>query len=125
MKKLNLLLALASIVLIAGCSGCAALTRQPVPATRISGTLGGAPFTLESPKQGEWTGVDLTMSTGVTNFHLHIDSVKAVNDPQVIDKASAGRVAEINAWKDLMATGIEKGGEGIAKGAAKGLKGGL
>lgn len=119
-KYLSLAICFLAGVALTSCTGCA-LSKSPVPATRVSGSYAGVPFTLESPKQAEWLGVDVTLTTGTTNFHLHIDSVKALNDPQVIDKASAGRVAEIKAWSDF----ADKKVEAAMAGAAKGMKGGL
>ena len=54
-------------------------------------------------------------------FSVKFEKWSSTNDPQVIDKASAGRVAEINAYKDLISNAVEAGAAGLAKGAKGGL----
>jgi hypothetical protein len=109
---------IACISVVALASGCALFTpSSPVPATRVSGSIGGIPFTLEAPKQVSAKGVELDMTVATNTFRLRIAELSSVNDPQVIDKASAGRIAETKAMFDGFNGLAGKLVEGAAKGA--------
>lgn len=66
------------------------------------------PFNITNPQQSGLKGLRLNMHQGTNYFSLEIDEYHSENDPQVIDKASAGRVAEINALGDIAGKIAEK-----------------
>lgn len=112
MKHTVSILALAA-ALTAGC-------RSPVPANQISIKAPSGTYDVRTPKNVDIQKFEANVNTqGV--FTVKFEKWSSTNDPQVIDKASAGRVAEIQAYKDLVVTAVEKG----MAGAAKGMKGGL
>jgi hypothetical protein len=79
MKKLFLLLPL----FLTGCVG------SMVPMTKISGTISGQPFELQSPKDSELTGLEIVAqgkdTFGGTNIvTVKIQSLKAKMSPEVI-----------------------------------------
>lgn len=110
MKTLPLIL-MASLL-----AGCSAFYKSPVPGTNIEGKIAGVPFSISSPKQSEMHGVELFIQTATNTFRLTIRDYVSKNDPQVIDKAAAGRVAEL----DAMFRGISTTAEKIAAGATSG-----
>jgi hypothetical protein len=97
-------------------AGCSAFYKSPVPGTEIRGEIAGVPFSLNSPKQAEMHGVELFIQTATNTFRLVIKDYESKNDAQVIGKAAAGRVAEL----DAMFRGISVTAEKIAAGAASG-----
>lgn len=106
------------IPILALASGCAMFTpSSPVPSTRINGAIGGIPFSLEAPKQVSAKGIELDMAVATNTFRLRIAELSSLNDPQVIDKASAGRIAETKAMFDGFNGLAGKLVEGAAKGA--------
>lgn len=112
MKHLTSIIALAA-ALTAGC-------RSPVPANQITIKAPSGDYRVATPKNVDITKFEATVNTqGV--FSVKFDRWSSTNDPQVIDKASAGRVAEIQAYKDLIGTAVEAGASGLAKGAKGGL----
>lgn len=112
MKHIASILALAA-ALTAGC-------RSPVPANQISIQAPSGTYNIRTPKNVDIQKLEASVTTNGI-FSVKVDRWTSTNDPQVIDKASAGRVAEIQAYKDLVGTAVEKG----MAGAAKGMKGGL
>ncbi len=105
------------VVAVLALAGC----KSPVPQNTFKGTLGGKPFEISTKKQTKAEGIHLSYSDGSNVFKLDIDKIEGSNDPQVISKSYAGRVAEINAMRDLVGTAVE----GAVKGGAKGMKGGM
>jgi hypothetical protein len=82
MKKI--LIAIAACALI---TGCATSVRDNVPATQITGSLGGHPFTFTGPKNMSMTNfvAECTpTSNGVMMVSVRIGSVTAAVDPNVI-----------------------------------------
>lgn len=86
-----------SILLITGCVA--------VPKTKISGSLGGQPFTLEAPKDGDLQGLELSAETN-GSVHMHIDHLTVKMNPDVISQTASGQVQIINATGDVVAKGI-------------------
>lgn len=71
------------IILLSGCVG------SMVPMTKITGSIAGQPFTLQSPKDSELTGLEISAegkdTFGTTNHvTLKIQSLKATMNPEVI-----------------------------------------
>lgn len=60
-----------AVCLLTGCSLSSAY-----PKTKITGTLGGHPFTLQAPKDYDINGLEASVDTNGA-IHLHIDSLKA------------------------------------------------
>ena len=96
MKKILLLLPLVSLV------GCG------VPRTNLNASIGNTKFQWGCPKQFVATNiVALVNSNGTAS--LTIGYVESKNDPAVIDKATAGDVARINALSSLVNSGLDTG----------------
>lgn len=112
MKNIALALTVCSLI-SAGC-------KSPVPANQISIKAPSGTYDIRTPKNVDIQKLEASVSTNGV-FNVKVERWSSTNDPQVIDKSSAGRVAEINAYKDLIGSAVEKG----VAGAAKGLKGGL
>jgi hypothetical protein len=102
-------------------AGCSAFYKSPVPGTEIRGEIAGVPFSLNSPKQAEMHGVELFIQTATNTFRLVIKDYESKNDPQVIDKASAGRVAEVNATFNGLNSFAEKVTKALAQGTVQGI----
>lgn len=102
-----------ALALCAGLTGCANL--NGVPGTKIA--VGGASGFF--PKQFNATNVTITISQGGgTNFVFHADAMSSQNDPQVIDKSSAGQVAIVKAYMD----GLNQLTSAAVQGAVMGAK---
>lgn len=95
------------------CSGCNGLR---LPSNRISGQFGGVPFSIDSQKQLAIEGFAMSVTNSNMVATVKINKLSSTNDPQVIDKASAGRVAELQAIKGI----IESGGAAVGNVAGKG-----
>jgi len=86
MKKNKILLAAvcAAATLFAG---CATSVRDNVPATQITGSLAGQPFTFTGPKDMSMTNFVAeadVRTNGTTHVKVSIGSVTATVDPNVI-----------------------------------------
>lgn len=117
MKKL-----FCALFLVTAVTGC---QTSPVPSTKFTGSLGGQPFEFVGHKQTMAKGVKLFMQHGTNTFELHIDELSSQNDPEVISKAAAGRVAELNAMGGLFQSIGGAAGSFAGQAANKGVKGGL
>lgn len=85
--------AAALVIASAALSGCV-----NVPKTTITGTIDGTPFALSSPKDSQLQGLEiLSTSNGV---HIHIDSVTARMNPDVITMTGDAQVKIIKAVAD-------------------------
>jgi len=67
-----------------------------VPKTTIVGSIGNQPFSLSSPKDSSLAGLDITASTNGT-IHLHIDTLQARMNPDVITTTGAAQAQVIQA----------------------------
>ena len=76
------------VVLTCGCLA--------VPKTTISGTLGGQPFSLASPKDSTLIGLRLEASTNGT-MALRIERLECRMNPDVVSMTGAAQVNLINA----------------------------
>lgn len=104
---------IASLIVLAFlCAGCLS-----VPHTTIEGSIGGQPFSLKAPKDGDLKGFDLTAETNGT-VHLHIDSLAVKMNPDVISQTGAAQTAVIKATGEAVAGGVAA----AAAGAVQGLK---
>lgn len=105
MKYLLLLLVAG---LFAGCS--------TVPANLITLRTPLGRYTIQAPKN---VGIEKFEASVETNGTLKIkfDKWDSTNDANVIDKASAGRAAEIRAWSDGAGAIVGQALQGIVKGA--------
>lgn len=94
------LFALAVVVFCAG--GCVS-----VPQTKIAWTSAkGTTASFKAPKDVELKGLKLSFIKGADGEEhpvIIIDEYKARTNPEVIDKASAGQVQIVNAWKGVLA----------------------
>lgn len=90
MKKviLNSSLALALV-----CSGCMS---WQVPRTTISGSIGGRPFALSSPKDSTLTGLDIKAETNGA-VSIHVTSLVTVMNPAVITMTGNAEAQVISA----------------------------
>jgi hypothetical protein len=91
--------ALAVVVFCAG--GCVS-----VPQTKIAWTSArGTTASLKAPKDVELKGLKLSFVKGQDGEEhpiILIDEYKARTNPDVVDKASAGQVQIVNAWKGVL-----------------------
>jgi len=108
MKKILLLILLA----LTGCVG------TMVPMTKITGSIAGQPFTLQSPKDSELTGLEISAegkdTFGTTNYvTIKVQSLKAKMNPDVITTTG-------DAQAKLISTAVAAGAAvaGQAAGAA-------
>lgn len=89
---------LALCVAVATLSGCAT---SPIPSNRITGAIGGVPFTIEAHKQTLAENIELEVDSvtavSTNRSRLVIGKLSSTNDPQVIDKSYAGQARVIEA----------------------------
>lgn len=104
MKRILTLTGLAAL-----CSGC-----LMVPKTSISGTLGGQPFSLASPKDSTLVGLRLEASTNGTML-LRVERLECRMNPDVVSMTGAAQVNLVNA----VASGVSAAAAEAAKAAAK------
>lgn len=71
--------------------GCVA-----VPKTTITGTLGGQPFSLSSPKDSTLVGLELTAATNGA-MKLAIEQLECRMNPDVVSMTGAAQVNLVNA----------------------------
>ena len=86
MKRTCLLLGLVAL-----CAGC-----LNVPKTSISGTLGGQPFALSSPKDSTLVGLRLSAAPNGT-MELIIERLDVKMNPDVVSMTGAAQVNLVNA----------------------------
>ena len=99
-KIINALLAATILTIVSGCSA--------VPQTKVHFVIGKTKFDGYFPKQFVATNIVARVNTnGLAEFT--VGYLESKNDPDVIDKASAGRVSEINAYSTLINSGISTG----------------
>ena len=102
-------------ILLCGCS----IFNSPVPANRITIKAPQGSYDILTPKNVNIEKFSATVQTnGVVN--ITFDSWNIVNDPMVIDKATAGQVATINAWSGLLNSAVSAAAAGAAKGVKPG-----
>jgi hypothetical protein len=110
MKKLLPLL----LIAMTGCVG------SMVPRTKVTGSIAGQPFTLESPKDSELTGLEITSegkdTFGTTNrVTIKIQSLKARMNPEVITTTADGE-------SKLISTAVQAGAAVAGQAAAAAAK---
>lgn len=67
-----------------------------VPKTKISGKIGGQPFNLQTPKDTDLSGLDITAKTnGETK--IHIDLLKTRMNPDVVNQTAEGQAKIVQA----------------------------
>jgi hypothetical protein len=104
------LLVLAVAAAGAGCVG--------VPQTTISGTLGGTPFAISSPKDSSLQGLDLS-SDPSGQMHLRIEKLEVRMNPDVVSMTGKAQVDLVNA----VAAGVaEAAGRTAGQAAAAAVK---
>lgn len=94
MKKLIPILALA----LCGCVN--------VPKTIISGTIDGWPFSISSPKDSQVIGLEITSNTN--GVHIHIDSLAARMNPEVITTTGEAQAKLLKVAFDSGLQAVEK-----------------
>lgn len=104
MKKI--LLAVMVAVMVAVLCGCV-----NVPKSKISGTINGIPFTVESPKDSKLQGLTVevrgTDNFGGTNFaRVRLDSMEAHMNPEVITTTGDAQVKLVNAIGEHIIKGM-------------------
>jgi curli biogenesis system outer membrane secretion channel CsgG len=104
MKRILTLTGLAAL-----CSGC-----LMVPKTSITGTLGGQPFSLASPKDSTLVGLRLEAATNGT-MQLRIERLECRMNPDVVSMTGKAQVDLVNA----VASGVSAAAAEAAKAAAK------
>lgn len=92
--------------------GCVA-----VPKTTITGTLGGQPFSLSSPKDSTLVGLELTAATNGA-MKLAIERLECRMNPDVVSMTGAAQVNLVNA----IASGVS---DAAAKAAVKAVTNGV
>jgi hypothetical protein len=101
------------LAIVALCAGCGSL----VPANTVKIKTPRGSYKLAMPKQFEATNVLAKVETNGT-FVISADYLSSKNDANVIDKASAGRVAELNAFGEL----VDKVGGSLGTLSGKGAR---
>lgn len=94
-----------------------------VPKTRLAGTIGGVPFSLESPKDSKLQGLTVEVighdSFGGTNFaRVRLDSMEAKMNPEVITTTGDAQVKLVNAIGQNVINGIAAGAAAAGTGGA-------
>ena len=117
-KKTGLLLAAVAVLIVASLTGCAVF-HQPVPETKISGSIGGQKFSLINPKNTTVTNLQVTVSTNGT-ASLSIGYLSSANDSNIVSGAYAGAAQIVTATGDSAAKAFQAGAAaaGSALGAA-------
>lgn len=93
MKQLHSLLLLAAAAALCGC------TALSVPRTQITGSVGGQPFSLASPKDSTLIGLKVTASSnGVMS--VIIERLECRMNPDVVSTTSKAQVDLVNAVAD-------------------------
>jgi hypothetical protein len=97
-----------------GSSGCA-IFHQPVPETKIKGSIGGQAFSLVNPKNTTVTNLVVEVSTNGA-AKLSIGYISSANDSNVVTGAYAGAAQLVRESGDLAQKAFKAGGEaaGIA-----------
>ena len=108
MKKL---LTIAGLAFAIATTGCMSLS---VPKTTVSGSIGGQPFSISTPKDSELTGLSVIAGTN-GSVSITITSLKATMNPAVITMTGDSEAEIIGA----VASGVA-GALGTAGGAAAG-----
>ena len=89
-----------------------------VPKTTISGSIGGQPFSLTSPKDYQLSGFEIIASTN-GSATIKIQSLSADMNPAVIHTTAAGQSAIIQGVTQAVQAGVQAGLS--AAGAAAGV----
>jgi len=114
--RIGLMLGLAGTLALplAGCS-----LNSAIPKTQVTGSLGGKPFTLETPKDNDLTGLDVSCDTNGT-VRVHIDTLTSNLNPTNVANAGTAQAQIITATGDVILKGIQAGAAaaGTAMGAA-------
>ena len=88
------------------------------PATKITGTVDGVPFSINSPKQVDMTGFKLHADKNAGTFDLTIDRIGSTNSSDVIQTTGAAQVAQINAVGNAISQAAQAAGQAFASGGA-------
>jgi hypothetical protein len=91
-------------------TGCVA-----TPHTTIEGAIGGKPFLVKAPKDGDLTGFDLTAETN-GSVHVHIDRLTVKMNPDVISQTGVAQTAIIKATGDAITSAAAATAAGVAQG---------
>ena len=86
------------------------------PATRITGTVDGVPFSVSSPKQVDMAGFKLHADKQNGVFDLTIDRLGSTNSPDVIQTTGSAQVAQIKAFGDALSQAVSTTGQAFASG---------
>lgn len=110
MKKIKLQTVVLSIGLacLTGCVGWI------VPKTSITGSVGGQPFSLQSPKDVEIGSLNVKAETNGT-LSLCISNMVSKNNPAVIQTTADAQVQLINAVGAQIMQAASKGAAGAVK----------
>jgi hypothetical protein len=115
MKNFGIFLALLlGVALLSGCANAL------VPKGEISGSVGGVPFKIKSPKDVKIGKVIASVSTnGVAS--LEIDDLQANMNPAVVQMSGDAFVNGVNAVGTQVISGVKAGVEAAATGGAGAL----
>lgn len=78
------------IIPLLAITGC-----MSVPTTHIKGAIAGQPFDIETPKDSTLAGLDISVATNAV--HLHIDTLQARMNPDVITTTGDAQAKMISA----------------------------
>lgn len=114
-KHIAFITLIIALLPLCGCIG------NIVPKTTISGSLGGAPFSITSPKNSELAGLEITNTRSESNSvtSIKIQSLKAAMDPAVITTTGEAQAKIVTAAFDSGAAFAGKVGAAVATGMAK------
>lgn len=88
-----------------------------MPKTQVTGSLGGKPFSLETPKDNDLVGLDVTCDTNGA-VRVHIDKLTSNLNPTAVSNAGAAQAQIITATGDAVTKAVQAGASAAA-GAVK------
>lgn len=109
--KLKLAFVAALALVMTGCVG------KVVPQTKITGSIGGKPFAVVTPKDSDLEGFEVRAETNGT-ITVKLDKLTAKMNPENITNTGAAQAAIINATAEAVSKATEAGLKAAA-GAAK------
>jgi hypothetical protein len=108
-NKILFLLSVIGLLVFAGCANL----RNSVPATQITGTAGGKPFSFTGPKDLQLGWLQITADTNGA-VSLTLSNLVAKTNPDVITTTAAGQAVITAAQADAVIKAFQAGVAGVA-----------
>ena len=113
--KNKIAIIVSTAALLALCSGCS-MFQPAVPTTVIAGNIGNQAFSLKNPKNTEITKLSFKVETNGT-AELSFDSLKSVNDSNIISAGYAGQASVVTTTGDAVLKAVQAGASMAAQAA--------